>query len=140
MNLAPERREFTNAPAIMLAWAYNITELVNEILQCRAIYANGTMVGLICFSYFPNNEYYKEPCYRIRPFMVDADEMGKGYEATALQALIAELRTKPFGEATAIFASYHPDDAEMVKFHETAGFVKTEFDFSDDDIIARLSL
>jgi len=140
LNIAPEKKDHMWSNAIALAVAYK--GLVPN-LKCRAIYAEGKMVGLISYHHFAESPVFKEVCYRIRPIMVDKSHLGKGYEEAALRKLLEEIRTKPHGEATAVFATYAPEEEDMAKIYESAGFVKTDMkweDPEDDDIIARMSL
>jgi len=40
-------------------------------MECKAIYTEGKMIGLISYNYYINNPVFKEDCYRIRPIMID---------------------------------------------------------------------
>jgi RimJ/RimL family protein N-acetyltransferase len=144
LDVAPEQNKYIDSNAINLAWAYD-QNLRGKIMQCRAIYADKKMIGLISYSYFINEIPYKETCYRIRPVMIDKNHLGKGYEVAAIKELIKETRTKPHGEATSVYASYDPKEAEMAKIYEAVGFVITDLNFheenpDDNDIIVRLDI
>jgi len=144
LEIAPEQKDFVYPNAELLAWAYDCN-FKGTIMECRAIYAEDKMVGLISYNYYTGDPVFKETCYRIRPFMVDKNHRDKGYEAAALQKLLEEIRTKPHGEATAIFATYDPEEEDMAQLYEAAGFIKTDMnwddeDSDDNDIIVRMSL
>ena len=144
LDIAPEQKEFIYPNAIMLAVAYEYNSK-GTVMECRAIYAEDKVVGLIAYNYYVGDPVFKETCYRIRPFVVDKNQSGKGYAEAALQKLLEEIQTKPHGEATAIFATYDPEEEDMAKLYESAGFIKTDMDWKDEDpddndIIARMSL
>jgi len=147
LNVIPEKKEaeyvWTNA--YMLGLQYRYTQAKREPMECRAIYADDKMIGLITYNYFGNEPTYKEPCYRVRPVMIDKDHAGKGFEAQALNLLLDEIRTKPFGEAEAVFATYYSVEKDMAKLYLDAGFVATNLGGDADDpdnklIITRLAL
>lgn len=142
LNVAPEQEDYVYTNAITLALAYrnNIKDIVWE---CRAIYASGKMVGLITYQYFIDPPCYKETCYRIRPLMVDKGQLGKGYEEAAIRKLLEEIRTKPQGDAAAVFVTYDPKEEDMPKLYQSIGFTKTDITLkthNGDNIIARMSL
>ena len=127
LDIAPEKKGFVFSNAIMLADSYDF-DLRGRILDCRAIYAEGKMVGLITYNYYADSPFFEEACYRIRPFMVDKNHMGKGYEKATLQKLLEEIKAKPHGEATAIFAhyGYDPTETDMAELYKSVGFVETD--------------
>jgi len=144
LNIAPERKDHAYSTAIILALDYDYNSR-GEPMESYAIYAEGKMIGLISYNYYVAPPVFKETCYRIRPFMVDKNHIGKGYEAEALQKLLEKIRTKPSGEATAIFATYDLAEKDMEKLYESAGFVKTDMGWEDEDpdnndVITRMSL
>ena len=143
LDIVPEKKDHMWSNAITLAVAHKRFKRFGTAMECRAIYADGKMVGLISYNYFIESRDFKETCYRIRPIMVDKNHLGKGYEEAALRKLLEEIRTKPHGEAVAVFATYAPKEEDMAKIYESAGFVKTDAkweDPEDDDIIVRMSL
>ena len=144
LDIAPHQKDYVYTNAILLAVAYDFNAK-GTVMECRAIYAEGKMVGLISYNYYTGDPVFKETCYRIRPFMVDKNHLGKGYEEAALKLLLEEIKTKPHGEATAIFATYDPEEDDMAKLYQSVGFVKTDMtweaeDPDDNDIIARMSM
>ena len=144
LDVAPEQEDFVHTNAITLAGAYEHNSK-GIVAECRAIYAAGKMVGLAAYNYYVGYPVFKETCYRIRPMMIDKNHRGKGYEEPALKQLLEEIRKKPHGEATAIFATYDPEEEDMAKLYESVGFVKTNMkweaeDPDDNDVIVRMSL
>jgi len=143
LTIAPEKKGYVWSNAIALAVAHRRYKRYSAAMECRAIYANGEMVGLISYNYYIEDPDFKEVCYRIRPVMIDKSHLNKGYEEASLRKLLEEIRTKPHGEATAVFASYDPKEEDMAKIYETVGFIKTDMKWQnpdDNDIITRMSL
>ncbi|MCL2285680.1 MAG: GNAT family N-acetyltransferase [Firmicutes bacterium] len=144
LDIAPEKKDFVYTNAIILALAYDYNTR-GTAMECRAIYTEGKLVGLISYNYYVGDPVFKETCYRIRPFMVDKSHVGKGYEEAALKLLLDEIRTKPHGDATAIFATYDPEEEDMVKLYESVGFARTDMNWEaedpdNNDVITRISL
>jgi len=144
LDIAPEQKKFLTTNAIWLAWAYELDSR-GEVMECRAVYVEGKMIGLISYNYFVNDVVYKETCYRIRPIMIDKNYLGKGYEKVAIEKLLEEIKTKPHGEAAAVFATYDPDEAEMAAIYKEVGFVLTDLTFYEegpdvDDVILRMGI
>jgi len=144
LDVAPHQEDFVTPAAILLALEYDFNARGNA-MECCAIYAGGKMVGLISYNYYVGDPVFTETCYRIRPLIVDKSHLGKGYEEAALLKLLEEIRTKPHGEASAIFATYDPEEVDMAKIYEAIGFIKTSLtweaeDPDDNDVIVRMSL
>ncbi|MCL2840875.1 MAG: hypothetical protein FWE05_08885 [Defluviitaleaceae bacterium] len=143
LDIAPEKKDYVWSNAITLAFAHRRFKRYSVAMECRAIYANGTMVGLISYNYYLEDLDFKEVCYRIRPVMIDKNHLNKGYEEASLRKILEEIQRKPHGEATAVFASYNPKEEDMAKIYEVVGFTKTNMkwqDPDDDDMITRMSL
>ena len=146
LTVPKEREDYANSNTLNLAYTFEYNRRNIMPRECRAIYANGKMVGLISYIYYTNSPVFKEVCYRIVPFAIDRDSAGFGYENAAVAILLDEIRTKPFGEAVAVFAAYHPDEKDMAELFESHGFVKTDLDWGAigedecEDIIVRLTI
>ena len=133
LDITPEKKDFVESNAYMLAWAYE-NNSHNKPMECRAIYVDDKMVGLIVYQYYTNEAYFNdETVYRLRPFAVDKHHLGNGYEEQALKLLIDEIRTKPLGEASAIYSSYDTKEEDMAVVYEHAGFAKIQLKLADED-------
>jgi len=143
LDIVPDKKDHMWSNAITLAIAHRRFRRFSTAMECRAIYAQGKMVGLVVYCHCVEPPTFIETCYRIRPIMVDKNHQGKGYEEAALRKLLEEIRTKPHGEATAIFATYLPKEEDMAKVYEATGFTKTDMKCAnphDEDIIVRMTL
>ena len=150
LTISEERKEYVDSNAIILSLVFEFDRRNlgggHALRECRAIYASGKMIGLFTFDYSASSRIFKEACYRIQPFAIGKDFVGLGYEQKAVTALIDEFRKKPLGEATAVFATYHPNENGMAELFESIGFVKTDFDWSSvgqdgrKDIIVRFAI
>jgi len=145
LTIPEEREDYVESNAVCLSDDFEYNRRKLRVWESRAIYADGKMVGLIAYNYYTDDPVFKEACYRIRPFAIDRDYIGLGYESAALESLLDEIREKPFGEAAAVFATYHPDEEETGKLFEKQGFSKTGLDWAAEnaeckDIIVRLSI
>jgi len=146
LTIPEERDDYVESNAICLSDDFEYNRRKIGVWESRAIYANNKMVGLICYNYYTSDPVFKEVCYRIRPFSVERGSVGLGYEKAAVAVLLDEIRKKPFGEASVVFATYHPSDKDAIELYEGLGFVKTGLDWAtegDDerkDIIARLAI
>ena len=136
LNAPPAQEDyvFSNVMTLALAHDYNVQGIICE---CRAIYLGTTIIGLISYNYYPNDPNFKEPCYHIPAFMVDTNHINKGYEAMALEELLAEIKTMPQGEASAIFATYHKEDKCMEALFKATAFTIVRED--GDNIVLRMS-
>jgi len=150
LTISEERKEYVDSNAIILSLVFEFDRrnlgAGNVMRECRAIFADGKMIGLFTFDYSASSRIFKEACYRIQPFAFGKDFVGLGYDETAVTALVDEFRKMPLGEATAVFATYHPNEKGMAELYESTGFVKTDFDWSSvgqdgrEDIIVRLAI
>jgi len=143
LDIVPEKKEHMWSNAITLAMAHRRYKRFCTAFECRAIYAQGKMVGLAAYCHYVEAPRFKETCYCIRSIMVDKNHQDKGYEEAALRLMVAEIRTKPVGEATAIFATYLPAEEDMAKIYESTGFTKASPELAkpdDTDVIVRMSL
>ena len=146
LTVPKERKDYVNSNALNLAYTFEDNRRNIKPRECRAIYADGKMVGLISYIYYTNSPVFKEVCYRIVSVMVDRDYVGLGYENAAAKILLDEIRMKPVGEAAAVFAVYHPDEKDMAELFESLGFVKTDLDWTAigkdecEDVIVRLTI
>jgi len=146
LEVAPEQKDAYNSFALTLAYAYD-HNAKGRIQECRAVYAEGKMVGLIRYDYYKDSAVYKETCYYVRPVMIDKNYLGRGYEKMATAELLEEIKSKPFGEATALFASHRPcqTQAERAQIYKELGFELTDLNYKEEDpddeyLIVRLGI
>ena len=106
------------------------------------IYADDVMVGFIIYCYYHESAVFENNCYHIWRIMFDAKHQGKGYGKQAIEKIIAEIKTFPYGQSKGIYMSYEPENATSKHLFHSFGFVDTDKKFADDDpeIIARLSI
>ena len=146
LTIAEEREDYVESNAVCLSDDFEYNRRKIRVWESRAIYADSKMVGLVAYNYYKDDPVYKEACYRIRPFAVDRDFVGLGYEKAAVTVLLEEIRKKPCGEAMAVFATYHPDEEDIAELFKNLGFVKTDLDWTAEgndeckDIIVRLAI
>jgi len=151
LNIAPEKKDYVHSNAIVLATAYSRFGMRGRVMECRAVYAMGEIVGLASYNYYDVSEYnryvgdpdFKEVCYRIHPFMIDKAHLEKGYEEAALRLLLDELQAKPFGDAAAIFATHFPKEEDVAGIYASVGFSKTDATWAkpnDKRIFMRMGL
>jgi diamine N-acetyltransferase len=104
----------------------------------RAVYVDDTPVGFVMLSIGdpPTDERYPFRYYLWR-LLIDERFQGRGYGTETLDAVIAELRTRP--RADVLFTSAVPGNASPASFYEHYGFVRTGEIF-DDEIVLRLDI
>ena len=144
LEIAPEQKNALNSNVMTLAWSYT-ANTKGKIDECRSIYAEGKMIGLIRYNYYKNDTFYKETCYYLRPVMIDKNHLGKGHEKMAIGKLLEEIKSKPFGEATAVFAAYRPHETEKSERYKELGFELTGLNFKEENpnndyIIVRMGI
>jgi len=132
LDVAPHKEDFVRTNAVSLACQYYDGKK-GEPIECRAIYDNQQMVGLVTYYYHTNDPVFEEPCYRIRTIMVDKNHQDKGIEGLALQLAVEEIETKPHGEATAIFATYDPEEEDFAQVYAAGGFTATDMNWDAKD-------
>ncbi|PWB51479.1 MAG: GNAT family N-acetyltransferase [Anaerolineales bacterium] len=98
----------------------------------RAIYADETPVGFLML--YDNPE---ESEYFLWRFMVDAHYQKLGFGKTALDLLIAHVRTRP--NAHALSLSCHPGDDGPEPFYRHYGFTLTG-EFMGNEAVMRIDL
>ena len=89
--------------------------------RCRAIYADGEMVGLMLVE-----DLAEEPsCYHLHEFLIDQNHQHKGYGSAAIKKLQDALALER--KFPRIEVCVHKDNQNAKAFYEKAGFVKTDF-------------
>jgi len=103
----------------------------------RGIAVDGVLVGFLMLydpSLAPAPE---EPRFSLWRLMIDSSQQGKGYGATAIQALIAHVRTRP--GADALHLSYVAGNTGGERLYRSLGFEPTG-EIDDGEIVMRLKL
>jgi diamine N-acetyltransferase len=104
----------------------------------RAVYVDDTPVGFVMLGIVdpPTDERYPFRYFLWR-LLIDERFQRRGYGAQALDAVVAELRTRP--RANVLFTSAVAGDASPISFYERYGFVRTG-ELFDDEIVLRLDI
>jgi len=130
----------SNLKSLAHAYVYWATSGIQPLVF--GIYSDDTPVGFTMLHYetaemceHKSNE--GQPCYGIWRFMIDKNHQGNGYGKAAMHVILKLLRTKPLGEAPAIYLSYHPDNVGARNLYKSVGFTETG-EVDDDELVARL--
>ena len=138
-----EQKAFVDSNVESLAEAYaSITN--GGFATPYAIYDNDTMVGFIMYTYAsePGGDLlpvYTLPCYYIWRILIDKNHQRKGYGKQAVEKIIAEIKTMPYGKADRIYTSWHPRNIGSKTLFESFGFVETG-EVEGEEVIVRLDI
>lgn len=113
LKVAPSQESFVAPNAVSIAQAY-----FEDAAWFRAIYADETPIGFVMLY-----DDSAKPEYMLWRFMIDARFQRYGFGRTALELIIAHVKTRP--GATALFTSCVPGDGSPCPFYEKIGFVDT---------------
>lgn len=113
LRVAPSQEGFVAPNSVSIAQYWYTDEA-----WMRAIYAGEEPVGFVMLS-----ERRNVPRYYLWRFMVDVRFQGNGYGRSAMEQVIAYVRTLP--SATELFLSYVPDPAGPRGFYAGLGFEDT---------------
>ncbi|NOK59094.1 MAG: GNAT family N-acetyltransferase [Chloroflexi bacterium AL-W] len=113
LKVAPSQESFVAPNAVSIAQAY-----FEDAAWFRAIYADETPIGFVMLY-----DDSAKPEYMLWRFMIDARFQRYGFGRTALELIIAHVKTRP--DATALFTSCVPGDGSPCPFYEKIGFVDT---------------
>lgn len=127
LKVAPEQEDFVAPNAVSISQAY-----FEETAWFRAIYADETPVGFVMLYDDP-----AKPEYTLWRFMIDAQFQKYGFGRTALELIIAHVKTRP--GATVLFTNCVPGDGSPCPFYEKMGFVDTG-DVDDGEKVLRYDL
>lgn len=147
LKVTEEQKEFVASNLGSLAQAYvSITN--GGFATPYAIYDNDLMVGFVMYTYAdkPGGDItgpYTTPCYYIWRLFIDVNHQRKSYGSQAIQKVIEEIKTMPYGKADRIYTSWHPSNIGSKSLFASLGFVETgEVDGDGDDyeIIVKLDI
>jgi diamine N-acetyltransferase len=113
LSVAPAQTAFVTSNAFSIAQAYFIPEA-----WFRAIYADDVPVGFVMLHDDP-----AEQAYHLWRFMIDARFQKQGYGRSALELVLAYVRTRP--GATFLTTSCVSGEGGPRSFYEKLGFVAT---------------
>lgn len=116
-----------------------------------AIYDDDAMVGFIMYTFFHKQsvpiyvDVKHAPCYYIWRLMIDKNHQRKGYGRQAVEKIIAEIKTMPYGEANSVFTSYEPNNIGSKTLFASLGFKETgevegDIESGDYELIAKLEI
>lgn len=147
LKVAEEQKAFVASNLGSLAQAYvSITN--GGFATPYAIYDNDLMVGFVMYTYADKlggdiEAPYTTPCYYIWRLFIDVNHQRKGYGRQAIQKIIAEIKTMPYGKVDRIYVSWDPNNNGSKTLFTSLGFVETgeiEGDGDDCEIIAKLDI
>ena len=136
LSVHPQQKNFVASNAISLAEAYRENKEYAEtgtsgIATPYAAYENGKMVGFAMYGYFPpaydddeeGGAYCKEHHhYYFWRLLVDKNHQGRGIGREIVRQVMAEIKTKPLGEAEYCYVSYEPENIASKTTFASYGF------------------
>jgi len=139
LKMAPEQKGFCASNADSLQEAYcNAQEGFIDVPY--AIYASDVMVGFIMYGFVKEeDDVYGEDCYNLWRIMVDENHQGNGYAKQAVEKVLEEIKTKPYGEANYVYTSYKPTNTASKNMFASFSFVETG-QMDGDEAVARLRI
>jgi len=138
-----EQKEFVDSNAVSLAEAYaSITN--GGFATPYAVYDDDTMVGFVMYTFAeqPGGDLpppYVLPCYYIWRVLIDKNRQGKGYGKQAIEKIIEEIKTMPYGKADCIYTSWNPNNSASKALFESFGFVETG-DIDGGEVVVKLDI
>lgn len=97
-----------------------------------AIYADGVVVGFLMYSYdimdhesFEHEVFYKKMSYFIWNIMIDKHYQGKRYGKLAVEKMLMDIETMPYGEAEYVALFYHESNHIAKALYASFGFSET---------------
>ena len=151
LDVLPEQDDFVASNAISLAEAYDENKAYAEtgegsIAVPYAVYKDGKMVGFAMYGYFPpgdedDDEAYcvDEHIYYFWRLLVDKNHQGKGIGREVVKQVMAEIKSKPCGEASYCYVSYEPSNIASKTTFASYGF-KEDGRVIDGEAVARYKL
>ena len=128
LRVSPAQERFVAANGMSIAEAH----FAPEVAWFRAIYAGDLPVGFVMLEDDPVKQQYF-----LWRFMIDARYQGLGLGRSALEAVIAHVRTRP--GATRLETSCVPGEGSPCPFYERMGFTYTGVE-EDGEHVMRLDL
>lgn len=129
LKLAPEQERFVSHPIRSLAQAY----VYREQCQPFGIYEDDTMVGYVMVIYD-----YDIPEYDIWHMMITQSHQGRGYGKSALDCVLAYIKTKPFGDSDRVTLTCNRDNIQALNLYKSRGFAETGAVDGDEIELSRM--
>lgn len=129
LKLAPEQERFVSHPIRSLAQAY----VYREQCQPFGIYEDDTMVGYVMVIYD-----YDIPEYDIWHMMITQSHQGRGYGKSALDCVLAYIKTKPFGASDRVTLTCNRDNIQALNLYKSRGFAETGAVDGDEIELSRM--
>ena len=121
-----------------LAEAYATRNEGNNVLPL-AVYRDEDLIGFVMIGKGTvgnenESELIKEN-YSLWRLMLDKKYQGQGLGKQTMDAVMALIRTFPFGKAKKVWLSYEPENAHAREIYRKYGFVENG-EMCDDEIVA----
>lgn len=129
LKLAPGQERFVSHPIRSLAQAY----VYREQCQPFGIYKDDTMVGYVMVIYD-----YDIPEYDIWHMMIAQSHQGRGYGKSALDCVLAYIKTKPFGASDRVTLTCNKDNIQALNLYNSRGFAETGAVDGDEIELSRM--
>ena len=122
-----DQKDFVAENIQSLAEAYATRNEGNNALPL-AVYADDTLIGFVMIGKGTvgneeESDLIKEN-YSLWRLMIDHKYQGKGLGKQTMDAVMALIRTFPFGEAKKVWLSYEPENIRARKLYHQYGFVE----------------
>ena len=133
-----EQKEFVAENMQSLAEAYATRNEGNNVLPL-AVYRDEDLIGFVMIGKGTvgnenESELIKEN-YSLWRLMLDKKYQGQGLGKQTMDAVMALIRTFPFGKAKKVWISYEPENAHAREIYRKYGFVENG-EMCDDEIVA----
>ena len=116
LELDAQQEKFVSHPIRSLAQAYVYREQCTPFAVCRA----SQVVGYLMVIYD-----YDEEAYFIWHLMIDARHQGRGYGRAAMEAALAYIRSRPFGDSSIVRLTVSPENSAACHLYQTLRFSAT---------------
>jgi len=134
LAVTPEQEDFVASNVYSLAEAYDTNKTFakkgsGDIAVPYAVYQDGKMVGFAMYGYFEPDDDGDEDAYSTDEnfyyfwrLLIDKKHQGKGIGREVVKQVMAEIKTKPCGEASCCYVSYVPTNVASKTTFMSYGF------------------